>query len=191
MNKEYQNSAFQLIDKLVNKEWNEKRSASRAIGMNSGYYVPMADHLLLIWNCFIFSLWYIALQLWTHIDQYIYNSNPHLQTPETSARKLKNNSLLLLFLWFVVTLQNKKYKWLISKSPIDLLYCMLIASCSHFELTIFSFNPGHLLNSCADIENLNSMQWMGQHVLSIEHVFYVKKRILKIAKRKAMHVLLY
>lgn len=109
---------------------------------------------------------------------YIY-SNPHLQTPETSARKLKNNSLLLLCLWFVVTLQNKKYKWLISKSPIDLLYCMLIASCSHFELTIFSLNPGHLLNSCADIENLNSMQWMGQHVLSIEHVFYVKKESWK------------
>lgn len=129
------------------------------------------------------------------VNQYwpIYiHSNPHLQTPETSARKLKkNNSLLLLFLWFVVTLQNKKYKWLISKSPIDLLYCMLIASCSHFELTIFSFNPGHLLNSCADIENLNSMQWMGQRVLSIEHVFYIKKRILKITKRKAMHVPLY
>lgn len=161
--------------------------------MNSGYHAPMADYLLLIWNRFIFSLWYIALPLWTHIDQYIY-SNPHLrvQTLETSARKLKkNNSLLLLFLWFVVTLQNKKYKWLISKSPIDLLYCMLIASCSHFELTIFSFNPGHLLNSCADIENLNSMQWMGQRVLSIEHVFYIKKRILKITKRKAMHVPLY
>lgn len=104
----------------------------------------------------------------------------------------KKNSLLLLFLWFVVTLQNKKYKWLISKSPIDLLYCMLIASCSHFGLTIFSFNPGHLLNSCADIENLNSMQWMGQRVLSIEHVFYIKKkRILEIAKRKAKHVPLY
>lgn len=48
MNKEYQNSAFQLIDKLVNKEWNKKRSASRAIGMNSGYHAPMADYILLI-----------------------------------------------------------------------------------------------------------------------------------------------
>lgn len=47
MNKEYQNSAFQLIDKLVNKEWNKKRSASRAIGMNSRYHAPMADYLLL------------------------------------------------------------------------------------------------------------------------------------------------
>lgn len=48
MNKEYQNSAFQLIDKLVNKEWNKNRSASRAIGMNSGYHAPMADYILLI-----------------------------------------------------------------------------------------------------------------------------------------------
>lgn len=47
MNKEYQNSTFQLIDKLVNKEWNKKRSASRAIGMNSGYHAPMADYILL------------------------------------------------------------------------------------------------------------------------------------------------
>lgn len=142
--------------------------------MNSGYHAPMADYLLLIWNRFIFSLWYIALQLWTNIDQYIYTAihiYRHLKRVQENWKK--NNSLLLLFLWFVVTLQNKKYKWLISKSPIDLLYCMLIASCSHFELTIFSFNPGHLLNSCADIENLNSMQWMGQRVLSIEHVFYI------------------
>lgn len=160
--------------------------------MNSGYHAPMADYILLIWNRFIFSLWYIPLQLWTNIDQYIYTAihiYGHLKRVQENWKK---NSLLLLFLWFVVTLQNKKYKWLISKSPIDLLYCMLIASCSHFELTIFSFNPGHLLNSSADIENLNSMQWMGQRVLSIEHVFYIKKkRILEIAKRKAMHVPLY
>lgn len=48
MNKENQNSAFQLIDKLVNKEWNKKRSASRAIGMNLGYHAPTADYILLI-----------------------------------------------------------------------------------------------------------------------------------------------
>lgn len=49
-----------------------RSGTSRAIGMNSGYHAPMADYLLLIWNRFIFSLWYIALQLWTNIDQYIY-----------------------------------------------------------------------------------------------------------------------
>lgn len=80
-----------------------RSGTSRAIGMNSGYHATMADYLLLIWNCFIFSLWYIALPLWTRSDQYIY-SNPHLriQTPEASARKLKNNLLLWLTTYFFI-----------------------------------------------------------------------------------------
>lgn len=52
---------------------------------------------------------------------------------------------------------------------------MIIVSSSHFELAIFDFNPGHLLNCCADIRKLNSMQWMGQPMLSIHRAFYKKK----------------
>lgn len=128
----------------------------------------------------------ILINIYIAIHIYVYR---HLK--RVQGKKIEKQPAFT-FVFMICSLQIKKYKWLISKSPIDILYCMLIASCSHFELTIFSFNPEHLLNSCADIENLNSMQWMGQRVLSIEHVFYIKKkRILEIAKRKAMHVPLY
>lgn len=77
-----------------------RSGTSRAIGVNSGYHAPMADYILLHKSFHIQSMVHstpIVNQYWSI---YIY-SNPHLQTLETGASKLKNNSLLLLFLWFV------------------------------------------------------------------------------------------
>lgn len=147
--------------------------------MNSRYHAPMADYILLLWNRFIFSLWYIALPLWTHIDQCIQQST---STNTWNECKKIEKQLAFTFVFMVCSLQIRKYRWLISKSSIDLLCCMIIASCSHFELTIFNFNPGHLLNSCADIENLNSMQWTRAIIRAC--ILYKKKESWKQPKEK-------
>lgn len=157
-----------LISLLI-KSGIKKRSASRAIVLCSygwlhtsylkSFHIQSMVHSTPIVNPY----WSIYIQQSTSTDTW------------TECKKIEKQPAFT-FVFMVCSLQIRKYKWLISKSSIDLLNCMIIASCSHFELTIFSFNPGHLLNSCADIENLNSMQWMGQPVLSIEHVFYIKKK---------------
>lgn len=145
--------------KRENKKKKLKRSACVADRNDtSRLYIKL--HFLwlttyfLYWNRFKFSLWYIALQIYFHIDQFMYQF-----TPTNTYNKCKKIEILLAFtfVFTVWSLQIWTYMWLISKSRFNSLNCMIIRLCFSLWAGDFCFNSDHLLKNWTWIFK-NSMQ---------------------------------